>query len=329
MSSSSQVAESCKGTPEDEKAAKALAEAAKPAVKKLLVREATCKENPLKKVRISLDNRLGCRYCDVTYLYPACLVKHIRDEHGKAEEEAKRLVSLALSAQVFQATRSLERRKELFAKETEAEKNVDPDKLTTDYDEDKEVIMSSDGDTAIFLVFYDIETTGLQDPDIIEVSFFEPLSERSFTAMIKPQKEIEWQAECVHKISMSDLEDKPPFSDVCPEILDFIDSFRFEDQDRMVLLCAYNGNKFDQPILEKHILQCGSSLPEDVHFCDGLYGGLLFPFPFSSFLSLLTLFFLLSLFSRKVLPPKLALLQVGKDCRDPWHSKSSDTSSSL
>ena len=253
----------------DEEAAKELATECKPSVKKLLIREATCKENPLKKVSISFQSRVGCADCEASYVYPGCLLRHYRDVHDKSLEDATKLVQLATSAETFQQTRHLEFQTELFqSPETQPK---EPEPLTIEYDEDAEIFVSEDK-TVVFLIFYDIETTGLTDPDIIQISFYEPHSGESFARYVKPKKDIEEGAQKVHGISLQQLENEADFSEVSPEILDFIDSFRFENSDRIVLLCAYNGNKFDQPILERQFKECSYTLPEDVHFCDGLYG---------------------------------------------------------
>src|SRR5437763_1808463 len=78
-------------------------------------------------------------------------------------------------------------------------------------------------------IAFDTETTGL-DPDsghrIVEIGCVEMVDKirtgRSFQAYLNPERAVPAEAEAVHGISSAFLRDKPLFSEVAAEFLEFV-----------------------------------------------------------------------------------------------------------
>lgn len=78
-------------------------------------------------------------------------------------------------------------------------------------------------------IVLDTETTGLEISDghrVIEIGAIEiinrTVTDRYYHQYLNPEREIDAGAEEVHGISLESLQDKPKFSDVCEEFLDFV-----------------------------------------------------------------------------------------------------------
>ena len=78
-------------------------------------------------------------------------------------------------------------------------------------------------------VVLDTETTGLETSDghrVIEIGAIEIINrnvtDRYYHQYLNPERDIDAGAQEVHGISLESLQDKPKFSDVCEEFLDFI-----------------------------------------------------------------------------------------------------------
>eukprot|EP00733_Pompholyxophrys_punicea_P000690 Pompholyxophrys_punicea_v1_NODE_233_length_2631_cov_11.916149.p1 type:complete len:493 gc:universal NODE_233_length_2631_cov_11.916149:347-1825(+) len=71
----------------------------RPTRKKLLVREATCKEDPTHKVKVAVRPALICTQpnCSKQYVYPKALITHFITTHNYKEDDAKHAV-LAIEA---------------------------------------------------------------------------------------------------------------------------------------------------------------------------------------------------------------------------------------
>jgi DNA polymerase III subunit epsilon len=98
--------------------------------------------------------------------------------------------------------------------------------------------------TTLRPVFLDTETTGLRahQDRIIEVACYDPVKDRTFVRLINPGCPIPAEASSIHKINDSMVADAPPFEQVGPELLDFLDP--------NVILVAHNGDAFDIPFLQ-------------------------------------------------------------------------------
>lgn len=113
--------------------------------------------------------------------------------------------------------------------------------------------------TDLISAHYDIETTGLLDPDhrIIEIyiglykgrSLVWELNQR-----IDPQRSIGIEAQRVHGITASDLFGKPIFATVAPDILKAFSKASYS--------VAHNGNEFDWKFLQQEMKRVGLRLPD-------------------------------------------------------------------
>ena len=80
-------------------------------------------------------------------------------------------------------------------------------------------------------IVLDTETTGLDVTEghrLIEIGACEMinhvLTNKTFHVYINPEREIDIDAVNIHGISNEDLIEKPKFSEICDEFLDFIDN---------------------------------------------------------------------------------------------------------
>lgn len=109
-------------------------------------------------------------------------------------------------------------------------------------------------------VILDTETTGLdplQGHRIVEVGAIELVNHiptgQFFHRHINPMRDVPKEAEAVHGLSMAFLSDKPPFSDIITDFLQFIGESR---------LVIHNA-PFDMSFLNAELLRCGAAaLPE-------------------------------------------------------------------
>ena len=116
------------------------------------------------------------------------------------------------------------------------------------------------------LVFFDLETTGVNvaTDRIVEISLVKQFpngDKESKTWRVNPGMPIPKEASDVHHITDEDVANMPPFKDLAPEVLAFID-----DCD----LAGYNSNHFDVPVLQEELLRAGLDvdLKKDHHFVD-------------------------------------------------------------
>ena len=116
------------------------------------------------------------------------------------------------------------------------------------------------------LVFFDLETTGVNvaTDRIVEISLVKQFpngNTESKTWRVNPGMHIPNEASEVHHIYDEDVADMPPFKDLAPEVLAFIDNCD---------LAGYNSNHFDVPMLQEELLRAGYDvdLKKDHHFVD-------------------------------------------------------------
>ncbi len=106
------------------------------------------------------------------------------------------------------------------------------------------------------LVFFDLETTGTDPASdrIVEISAVKvaPGGERDARLRrINPERPIPPEATAVHGIGDDDVRDAPPFRAVARGLLDFLG-----DAD----LAGFNVLRFDLPLLERELADCGMDL---------------------------------------------------------------------
>ena len=102
------------------------------------------------------------------------------------------------------------------------------------------------------LVFFDLETTGLQitKDRIVEISIlkiFPNGNKESNTWMVNPTIPIPEETTSIHGISDKDVRNEPTFKELSNKILNLI-----KDCD----LAGYNSNRFDIPLLSEEFLRC-------------------------------------------------------------------------
>ncbi|KAK4011625.1 hypothetical protein OUZ56_020742 [Daphnia magna] len=130
------------------------------------------------------------------------------------------------------------------------------------------------------LVFFDLETTGLKEPQITELSFFSveksqflnsqkgkiPRVTNRLNMCINPSKKIEPKAAEITQLDNRDLEHQSKFDgDVCDIISSFLNRLR-----KPVCVVAHNGMKFDFPILKAEFARMKQALPADILCADSL-----------------------------------------------------------
>jgi len=116
------------------------------------------------------------------------------------------------------------------------------------------------------LVFFDLETTGVNvaTDRIVEISLVKQFpngNTESKTWRVNPGMHIPKEASDVHHIMDEDVADMPPFKELAPEVLAFIDNCD---------LAGYNSNHFDVPMLQEELLRADFDvdLKKDHHFVD-------------------------------------------------------------
>ena len=101
------------------------------------------------------------------------------------------------------------------------------------------------------LVIFDLETTGLEsDCRIVQIAMTR--GERILTYLVNPGMPIPPESTKIHRITDEDVKDKPPFSEIVDEVLEFI-----EDS----VLSGFNVRKFDIPVLRREVSACGRRFP--------------------------------------------------------------------
>lgn len=116
------------------------------------------------------------------------------------------------------------------------------------------------------LVFFDLETTGVNvaTDRIVEISLVKQFpngNTESKTWRVNPGMHIPKEASDVHHILDEDVANMPPFKELAPEVLAFIDNCD---------LAGYNSNHFDVPMLQEELLRADFDvdLRKDHHFVD-------------------------------------------------------------
>ena len=106
-------------------------------------------------------------------------------------------------------------------------------------------------------IVLDTETTGLDAKEghrLIEIGACEMINHvitnKTFHAYINPQREIDIDAVNIHGISNEDLVDKPKFSEICDDFLDFIENSP---------LVIHNAD-FDVSFINNELNLCGKNL---------------------------------------------------------------------
>lgn len=102
------------------------------------------------------------------------------------------------------------------------------------------------------LVFFDLETTGLDFKDkIIEVSLVKihpSGAEETYTVRINPEIPIPPASTAVHGITDDMVKDSPTFKEIAPSLLEFLQGCD---------LAGYNSSRFDLPMLDEEFARVG------------------------------------------------------------------------
>ena len=116
------------------------------------------------------------------------------------------------------------------------------------------------------LVFFDLETTGVNvaTDRIVEISLVKQFpngNKESKTWRVNPEMPIPQEATAVHHITDEDVADMPPFRELAPQVVAYIDGCD---------LAGYNSNHFDVPLLQEELLRAGLDvdLKQNHHFID-------------------------------------------------------------
>ncbi|HOX85166.1 MAG TPA: 3'-5' exonuclease [bacterium] len=109
------------------------------------------------------------------------------------------------------------------------------------------------------LVFFDLETTGLdfQQDRIVQFAFIKIKPDRTqqeWSALVNPEIAIPPAASQVHGITDADVADQPTMSHFAPQIVAFL-----RDSD----LAGFNIARFDVPFLQTELNRCGCPLEID------------------------------------------------------------------
>lgn len=105
-------------------------------------------------------------------------------------------------------------------------------------------------------IFYDTETTGISASKdyIIEIAAYDPVSDRTFEALINPGVPIPAEATNIHGISDAMVADKPSFGEVGRQFIEFCG----ED----AILIAHNNDAFDVHFLRSEFGRHDIAMPE-------------------------------------------------------------------
>jgi hypothetical protein len=163
------------GSAADKEQCRKLVEELRPTRKKLLTREATCKEG-LGKEKVHVRPQLKCpkNNCGAKpYVYPSAFVKHLRFTHGCTAEEAVSESSRQMQTTVFY--------------QVYAAPIMTPQSLLTeiadDAEEEENVVQPGTIITRLYML--DTETTSLQGA-AVELGAYDVTDTRTFCSFIAP-----------------------------------------------------------------------------------------------------------------------------------------------
>lgn len=106
------------------------------------------------------------------------------------------------------------------------------------------------------ICFFDLETTGINvsKDRIVEIAILKvyPSGEKeSRTWLVNPEMPIPPETTAIHGITNEDVEDKPTFKELAPQVVQMI-----EGSD----IAGFNSNRFDIPLLAEELLRVGQDL---------------------------------------------------------------------
>lgn len=106
------------------------------------------------------------------------------------------------------------------------------------------------------ICFFDLETTGINvsKDRIVEIAILKvyPSGEKeSRTWLVNPEIPIPPETTAIHGITDEDVEDKPTFKELAPQVVQMI-----EGSD----VAGFNSNRFDIPLLAEELLRVGQDL---------------------------------------------------------------------
>ncbi|MFM7661901.1 MAG: exonuclease domain-containing protein [Bacteroidota bacterium] len=102
------------------------------------------------------------------------------------------------------------------------------------------------------ICFFDLEATGTQitKDRIVQIAIIKinpDGKEETYSRLVNPTISIPKESTQIHGISDEDIKDKPTFSELASEIIDYIGNSD---------LAGYNSNKYDIPLLAEEFLRC-------------------------------------------------------------------------
>jgi len=206
--------------------------------------------------------RVSCPFpdCESAYKYQKYFGNHIRDVHlipnEAAQAQAKTVYQAAFEREVENQRKDnqLELRQRRSAQEIFHHEN-DP----------------SEESPIFHILFFDLETTGLRDPHIVEIAVVDLASGREFQTYMKPNKQFEQSATRVNGLSHNDprIKSAPSPPEAFSSLLHFLHGLKQNPQDRFILI-AHNGENFDQPAILRNFFSTSLIVPEEWHFADSI-----------------------------------------------------------
>jgi DNA polymerase III epsilon subunit-like protein len=131
--------------------------------------------------------------------------------------------------------------------------------------------MSSSGSSFPLMVFFDLETTGLdtQTAETVELAGKVFPDGPEFNERVRPVQSIPVESTKIHGISQQDVQTASPFKEVFSRFVAFLDEQR-QKMKRIVFLVSHNNFHFDMPILEAECKRCSFAIPNWIWFADTL-----------------------------------------------------------
>eukprot|EP00733_Pompholyxophrys_punicea_P000589 Pompholyxophrys_punicea_v1_NODE_179_length_2990_cov_78.650085.p2 type:complete len:363 gc:universal NODE_179_length_2990_cov_78.650085:1451-363(-) len=228
-----------------------------PTRKKLLIREATCKEDPTHKMKVAVRPALICSYtdCSKQYLYPTALVIHFIRVHNYNQIDAKH------------ATLAIEAKGNFI----QVQNIVSPELKVSSLLEEEHLEDDTTVTYNVHLYILDTETNGFQG-SITEL-FVKCVTEgKDMGSLVSLPKCETLLPEAVNITGITEdmLKNAPNFCTVAQDLLDFANEIQ-ESMNDIHIFIAHNMTRFDAPKLKSHFHDVQISIPSNWHFVDSIH----------------------------------------------------------
>eukprot|EP00733_Pompholyxophrys_punicea_P000230 Pompholyxophrys_punicea_v1_NODE_46_length_4478_cov_10.250283.p1 type:complete len:811 gc:universal NODE_46_length_4478_cov_10.250283:1622-4054(+) len=247
-----------------------------PCRKRMLIREATCKENPTKKVKVAVRTQIPCPLYSSCghkpYVNPQSLVNHLLTVHPRefpsreAGESHKRL------SEAKQIITQLA----VHPESTYKKIPINPQPLIDDEEgdescDDVDLQKPPEDDRQVNLFVVDTETNGFKGP-IVEIFVRNVCNEKTFGALIKPFDDQPMSPEAIkiHGITDQQLSQGEEWSYVVEDLLTFVRECEAGDDDTVNIFVAHNMEKFDKQKILDLFNAAKMEIPAHWHFVDSL-----------------------------------------------------------